>query len=344
MAALKGHNLCSDEIRLTQSIMTCNVRLVGHGVVLTVFLLLAAGSALAQGGSISGRIALASGERYNEATRVTLQNARGVKGTIFTDSQGQFSFRGLTPGVYDVVVDADPSRFEMTTATVEVFPNSPALLRITLKEKKAAGPRNGANSVSTDELDAAIPGKARKEFERASNASDEGRTEEAILHLRNAIEIYPAYLMARNDLGAQLLAEGKLAEAEEELRRAIKLGPKAFNPKLNLGIVLVQQHAFSEAAEVLREAITLNSAAPSARLYNGLALEGLSDFDAAAKELEASHELGGIPYALSLYHLGHIYLNKGDRKRAVETFKLYLTEAPLASNAGEVKALLATIQ
>jgi Flp pilus assembly protein TadD len=323
--------------------MTDNVRYVRRGVVLTMFLLLAATAALAQGGSIQGRIALASGERLNEATRVTLQTSRGVKATVFTDNQGQFMFRGLNPGIYDVVAEADPNRFEVTSVTVEVFPNAPALLRIILKEKKVSGSRKG-DSVSISELDVAIPAKAKKEFERASDAGNAGKTEEAIAHLRKAIEIYPSYLMARNDLGTQLLAEGKLAEAEDQLREAMKIGPKAFNPKLNLGIVLVQQQKFAEATTVLREAIVLNSAAPSARLYNGMALEGMNEFDEAEKELKASHDLGGVPYAVALYRLGHIYLNKGDRKKAVVAFERYLSEAPRAANAGEVKALLITLR
>lgn len=320
--------------------MTCNVR---RGLVLTVFLLLTASSALAQGGSIVGRIVLPGGELLNEATRISLQNSRGVKAVVFTDNQGQFSFRSLNPGIYEVVVDADPNRFDYTSVTAEVYPNSPTLIRITLKAKKGSETRKAANSVSATELDAAIPAKARKEFEQASEASSQGKIEEAITHLKKAIEIYPSYLMARNDLGTQLLAEGKLAEAEEELRAAIKIDSKAFNPKLNLGIVLVQQQRFSEAGEVLREAIALNSAAPAARLYNGLALEGLNDFEGAEKELSAAHDLGGAPYALALYQLGHIYLNKGDRKSAVGAFKQYLSEAPNAANAGEVKALLVAI-
>ena len=315
-----------------------------NGAVLTIFLLLAAGSAAAQGGSIQGRVALSSGGVLNEQARVSLQNARGVKATVFTDNQGQFSFRGLNPGSYDVVVEADPNRFDVTSAPVEVFPNSPALIRIILKEKKGTESKNAANAVSTSELDAAIPPKAKKEFEHASDASSEGKTDVAIAHLRKAIELYPNYLMARNDLGTQLLAQGKLAEAEEELQKAIKIDPKAFNPKLNLGIVLVQQHKFSEAVVALRDAIALNSAAPAARLYNGIALEGLSDFEAAEKELKTAHDLGGSPYAIALYHLGHIYLNRGDRKQAIATFELYLSESPKAANAGEVKALLGTIR
>jgi tetratricopeptide (TPR) repeat protein len=200
-----------------------------------------------------------------------------------------------------------------------------------------------AGSVSATELDPAIPAKAKKEFERASDAGNAGKTEEAITHLRKAIELYPAYLMARNDLGTHLLAQGKLDEAADEFQRAIKIDPKAFNPKLNFVIVLVQQHKFSEAVVFLREAIGLDSAAPSAHLYYGLALEGMNDLE-AEKELTTAHDLGGRPYALALYHLGHIYLDRGDRKKAVETFSLYLSEAPRANNAGEVKALLATIR
>lgn len=324
--------------------MSLNFQHVSCGVVLAAALLLATGSVAAQGGSIQGRIALPSGGVLNEATRISLQNSRGVKATVFTDNQGQFSFRSLTPGTYEVVVEADPSRFEVTTVTVEVFPNSPSLLRIILKEKKGNASTSSPNSVSTTELDPAIPAKARKEFARASDAGNEGKTEEAITHLRKAIELYPAYLMARNDLGTQLLAQGKLAEAAEELQQAIKIDPKAFNPKLNLGIVLVQQHNFSEAAAVLREALTLNSAAPSAHLYDGLAQEGLNDLDAAEKELKAAHDLGGTPYALALYHLGHVYLNKGDREKAVDSFEHYLSEAPKAKNGAEVRALLATIR
>ena len=103
------------------------------------------------------------------------------------------------------------------------------------------------------------------------------------------------------------------------------------------GIVLVQLQKFSEAATVLRDAIALNSAAPAAHLYYGITLAGLHDFEAAEKELKTSHDLGGSPYALALYHLGHVYLNRGDRKRAVGAFQAYLVEAQ--SSTGEVNLL-----
>jgi TolA-binding protein len=296
-------------------------------------------------GSISGRVLFPNGSWVNESVRISLETSRGVRSSVYTDNQGQFIFRGLAPGIYQVVVDTGNSQFEVSSARIEVFPGSPALLNIILKEKKSSKQSMSSGSiVSATELDEAVPSKARKEFERASNASKEGNTDEAIAHLRKAIELYPAYLMARNDLGAQLLDQGKLAEAEEELRKAIALDAKAFNPYLNLGIVLVQQQHFSEAAEILKKAIALEASSPPARLYLGQALAALNDLPGAEKELKAAHDLGGPVYAVALFRLGEVYLSMGDRQRALKTFQRYLSEAPDAPNAPEAKRLIGTLK
>jgi Flp pilus assembly protein TadD len=315
-----------------------------HGLAMTGLVLVWAVSACAQGGTLRGRLLLPGGYPLNEATRISLETARGVKATIYTDGQGQFSFPGLTPGNYQVIIEGDRIRYETTTANVEVFPNAPTLLNINLREKKGSKAKNAENSVSVAELDAAVPPKARKEFERASTAAAEGKPVQAIAHLREAIAIYPRYLMARNDLGAQLLGQGKLAEAEEELRRALEIDPKAFNPHLNLGIVLVQQKSFSEAVAILKVAVSLNASSPAARLYNGLALEGIKDLEEAERELKSAYDLGGPAYVTAHFHLGQIYMRRGDRQKAVAAFKSYLQEAPEGPDARQARTLLAKLK
>ncbi|MDQ2922593.1 MAG: carboxypeptidase regulatory-like domain-containing protein, partial [Acidobacteriota bacterium] len=143
-------------------------------------------------GSISGRVLFPNGNFVNQNVRISLETIRGIRSSVFTDNQGQFVFRGLTPGSYQLVADADATQFEVTTARVEVFPGAPSLLTIVLKEKRPSGEsRKGGNTISAIELAASIPGKARKEFERASSASKDGKKDEAIAHLRKAIELYP---------------------------------------------------------------------------------------------------------------------------------------------------------
>ncbi len=325
--------------------MNKTLRCLRYLMATTAFVLVCAASLAAQGGSLRGELVLPSGRALNENTRISLQTSRGVKAIVFTDNQGRFQFLGLTPGQYQLVIEGDKIRFETTSVNVEVFPGAPSLLNVVLKERKSSTEsKGGGNSVSASELDPAIPAKAKKEFERATAASNEGKPEEAIEHLRQAIAIYPRYLMAHNDLGAQLLGEGKLDEAATELRRALEIDPKAFNPHLNLGIVLVQQQNFSEAATILQVAVSLNSGAPAARLYNGMALQGLDQLEPAKREFEAAHELGGTTFAVAFFHLGQIFMSNGERQKAVAAFERYLHEDPHGINVPEAKSILATLR
>jgi Flp pilus assembly protein TadD len=250
----------------------------------------------------------------------------------------------LSAGNYQIIVEADPTRYEVTTANVEVYPGGPSVLSIPLKEKRTESKSKTSPSVSGTELDPDIPHKARKEFERATDASGKGKTDEAIAHLRKALEIYPRYLMARNDLGVALLSQGKLDDAAEELSQAVALEPKAFNPQLNLGIVLVQQHKFGAAVDTLRKAVALESNAPAARLYLGIALEGTGELVEAQRELTVAHDLGGPKFALALFHLGHVYMTKGEHAEARKMFEAYLQESPTAFNSAEVKRLIRVLQ
>ena len=317
---------------------------VRAGFVLAAILFLLPAAASAQGGSISGSVLLPSGAALNERARVILQTDRGIKSNVFTDNRGRFQFNGLTPNVYDVIIEADGDRFEIAKVTIEVFPGSPALVNVNLKEKKTSGVTKAGTVISTGELDTAIPAPAKKEFERASEAGKAGRTDEAIAHLRKAVALYPEYVMAHNDLGAQLLSQAKLDEAAEEFRRAIQLDPKAFNPRLNLGIVLVQQLRFSEAVDMLKTALALDPNAPAARLYYGLALKGSNVPDQAVRELKLAHTLGGPAYALALFHLGQVYMNEGERDLARRALQTFMREAPNDPNAPRAKKLLEVLR
>lgn len=293
-------------------------------------------------GSIRGKVVQPNGNPIDVAVLVRLENIRGVKSTAFTDNTGHFDFIALLPGIYYVVVDGDPNQ-DGDTATVEVFPNAPSLVTLMVR-LRSAKPAKKATTVSAGLLSQRIPSAAQKEFDRASNASKDGKTDLAITHYRKAIDIYPNFLMARNDLGAQLMTIGKLDEAAEELRAAIAIDPKAFNPRLNLGMVLVKQHNFEEGATELRQALSLDSTSPSAHFYLALALKGMEDWLGAEKEFKTAYNIGGAKYALALFHLGELYFGRGERQAALKAFQLYLSESPDATNAGHVRQMIAMLK
>ena len=297
-------------------------------------------------GSIRGRVLLPGGDFVNSNVKVTLQTSRGTVAVIYSDTQGQFEFDELRPGNYQVEVDPTDQQFELSTESVQVYKGMPSVVSLTLKEKKASErkPNAAAKTVSALELGREIPSSARKEFDKASKASREGKTDEAVFHLRRAIILYPNFVMAHNDLGAQLLEQGKLDEAAEELRTATTLDGNSFNPALNLGIVLVQQHKFSEAAETLEKALSIEPGSPAARLYSGIALMALGKFEASEKDLKTAYELGGAPFAVANFHLGQLYWNKGNKALALKSFQFYLADVPNAANADQVRKMIAMLQ
>ncbi|MFL6229813.1 MAG: tetratricopeptide repeat protein [Pyrinomonadaceae bacterium] len=296
-------------------------------------------------GTIRGGVLLPNGAPLNQAVKIKLRKPQGTEVVIYTNFMGQFEFKDIATGNYELDAEADWQKYLVSTQSVQVMKDLTTVITFTLKEKPAKGEvPNSRSVVSVGELDKNIPKEARKEFERASKAAADNKSEEAIAHLQKALALYPDFMMAHNDLGAQLLDAGRFDEAAVELRAAVKLDPKAFNPRLNLGVVLLKQRQFAEAAQVIDQALALDSQSPAAHLYAGMAHLMLKDLDRAEKELLTAHETGGAQFALSLFHLGQLYLGKGDRPHALQSFEAYLQEAPEAANAEQVRKLIATLR
>jgi tetratricopeptide (TPR) repeat protein len=293
-------------------------------------------------GSIRGRVVLPGDRFAPENLKVSLLSVRGVQAVVFTDARGGFDFTDLPPGNYEVQVETSGAEYQVVNQNVQVFRGMPAVITVAIAEKTTATAAR-AGTVSVAELGADIPKAARREFEAGNKAVENKKTQEAIVHFRQAVAIYPTFVMAHNNLGAQLLAQGKLDEAAEELRKAVELDQKAFNPKLNLGIVLVEQERFFEATLILDQAIALNPDSPAAQLYVGVARLKLENLDEAEKHLKAAYTLGGSSYSMALFHLGELYMNKGDREAALKSFQAYLRESPSASNAAIAQKLIATL-
>ena len=297
-------------------------------------------------GTIRGTVLMPDGAPVSEAVKVTLKAIRGDVSMVYTDLQGRFEFGNITPAQYTIEVDADRERrFEITRESVQVNRGSgPTMVTLYLKEKPGEARAGAQKTISVGMLDQKVPSAAKREFQKASHFADEGNAIEAIAALKRAIAIYPDYLAAHNDLGAQLLERGELDEAANELRAAIKIDPKAFNPELNLGIVLIQQNKFSEALTALDKALSIEPSGPAAHLYAGIASVKLNDTARGEKELNAAYDLGGNTYAVALLHLGKLYMKRGEREMALKSFESYLRESPNAADAAQVEKLIGMLR
>ena len=296
-------------------------------------------------GSIRGNVMAPDGSPITGAVKVTLKVMRGDQMIAYTDQQGRFEFTNLAQGEYTVEADSDRDRrYDSGTERVLVRRGAASMVTIYLKAKIGEKQPRGDKSISVAMLNQKVPKAALKEFENASRLSAEGNATESIAALRRAIAIYPDYLMAHNDLGAQLLEQGKLDEAAAELKAAIKIDPKASNPQINLGVVLERQNNFAESIATLDRALSLDPNSPVAHLYAGMASVKLNDTTRGEKELRAAYDLGGTDYAVALLHLGQLYVKKGERELAIQAFESYLRESPNAANAAQIEKLIGTLR
>jgi len=292
--------------------------------------------------SIRGKIYMPSGNPPAERLRVKLEMiGRGTVQEIFSDSIGSFEFRDLPGGNYTIVVPSDGRDFETTSEMVEVYGRIPRSFNanIFLRAKEIQpNVRPAGNSVSVGELKQNIPKQAKKAYEKGLKSSEKGKIEEAIAHYKQAIELFPEYFQALNDLGAAYLKLNEFKKAVTTLRQAIEVNQHIAFPYVNLGIALVHQKQYLEAIEPLTEATRIDGSLPLPHFFLGIALYETFAPLRAEQELRKAYTLGGKGMALAQVYLANIYIRERQYPKAIEALETYLRDKPDAKNAGEIRA------
>jgi tetratricopeptide (TPR) repeat protein len=286
---------------------------------------------------IEGRVSLPSGFAAERNIKITLRNSQVVLFTRYTSKHGEFRFDNLSEGMY--FVRAEIEEFEPAEQKIALGRGITWEVNLQLSERKFAYAYESSRVVSVAELRQAVPGAARKEYERGLKSVMKGDVPSAALSFERAVSMYPEYLAARNDLGAQFLKLKRLDEAERCFQTVIANDPKNFNAKFNLGLVRIERKVYVDAISQLNQAIVIDSSRAVARLWLGVAHLERGDLEAAEKELTKSLVMGGRECIAAHYHLARIYLSRGDRSEALRAVRAYLDEAPKGEYVTEAREL-----
>jgi Flp pilus assembly protein TadD len=137
---------------------------------------------------------------------------------------------------------------------------------------------------------------------QAGVASSHGRLDEAVAHLRRAVELVPTHDSAHFELGAALWQSGDIEGGLAECRIAAALKPEWELPQVEIGIILINDERYEEARAHLED-VYAAAKAPSTHLCFNLATarwrcaafgEGL----ALLEEVLADEGYASYPYAL----------------------------------------------
>jgi tetratricopeptide (TPR) repeat protein len=190
------------------------------------------------------------------------------------------------------------------------------------------------------------PKDARKAYDKAREALRKGKPADAQKELEKAVSAYPQFAAAWYELGLIHEKGNDPGEARKYYAQAMATDAKLVTPYLHLTQLAVRERKWQEAADTSDRAIKLDPVDfPDAYLFNAVANYNLKRFDAAeasarqAQKLDTAHRWPKADHVL-----GAILYAKKDFTGAAEQLRNYLTFAPDATDAGEVKAQLAEIE
>jgi tetratricopeptide (TPR) repeat protein len=159
-----------------------------------------------------------------------------------------------------------------------------------------------------------------------------GKTAEAIVQYRNAIQQDPRFGEARLKLAEAYMKNGDLARSYAEYIRAADLMPDDPKVQVQAGFLLLLNKRFEDAKSRAQKALAKDPRNLQAALLLGNAMAGLKDFEGAIKELEDAVQLD--PSGASAYtNLGMVHLQQGSKPEAEAAFRRAVEIAPNAASA-----------
>ena len=293
---------------------------------------------------ITGFLRYADGSPANEIV-VRLQLLTGGYVTdVRTDRLGKFRFAGLGRVQYQIVIHHPGFvEVEREVSLVMVAAENLQLRLVPNRTEVGNKPPPASSNVV---LDASVPPAARKEFEKAGEilaTQKKDRIEEAVVCLRKALKIYPAFLEAQLRLGAAYMDLQQWDSAEEALKRTLEINPKTVNAYLALGEVYARQKKYSAAAKALSDGLVIEDRSWLGHFALARVYYASGDLSRAARQVGLAIQLNkSFPDAHFL--AASILLKVDNRRDALEQFQEYLRLAPKGEFAPQARRAVQKLQ
>jgi Tfp pilus assembly protein PilF len=321
---------------------------------LALALVLLPATVCAQGNMVRGKVRSTNGTSLNNAIVELRQSGGGMIDQTVTRNDGNYAFSNLRPAEYEVVVllaGYEPTlqiaRFnygermgfwEIVTVDVVLRPKPEAVL----------GPP-GINFVQD------VPKPARAAYDKAMVKLREGKSDEGVLLLQEAIGIFNEYFDANFSLGRELFRIGKDAEALEALERARQINDREAAVYHTFGLVMLKQQKFAVAEYAFREATRLAAGNAMSHFYRGMALIEVAvrssderqraiDLKEAEKELGRALDLSDKRLAAAYLQLARIHERRGDKEAAARDLEIYLKAEPEAKNGAAIREAITKLR
>lgn len=311
-------------------------------------------AAFAQSNTLRGKVRSTNGITVNNAIVELRVGGGAMISQTVTRNDGDFAFGGLATGEYEVAVTiagyepaVQMARFNQSG---RMDFSEVVTMEILIRPKKENALSAPGVSFAQD-----VPKAARLAYEKAASRMREGKPEEAVAALREAIANFGDYFDAHFALGKEFFREGKDDEALQALERARQINDRQDAVYHLFGLIMLKQGKFAVAEYAFREATRLNGNSAASHFYHAQTLIELAvrssderqrntDLDAADKELDRAWESSEKRLTAVYLQRARIHEKLGRKEAAAADLENYLKAEPEAKNGATIRAAVARLR
>ena len=264
-----------------------------------------------------------------------------------TDGSGRYEFSGLVDGRYTVRVLPFRYDLEDQSQQVEIFTQTIAgrgagnqflIQDFYLQAKKGSLRDSEVGVIFAQE----IPKEAQVLYEQAVKDIAKKHNNEAILALRQSLEIFPKYYLALYELGKELFIKENYEESAPLFLKAVEVNPKSAYSFYYLGNSLYKLNYTKAAIKSLTQAYILAPSSAQVLYMLGKVERSEGDFVNAEKHLVEAKKSSKVVIPDIQWELALLYGNNLKRyKEAADELESYMKSSNLTGeNAKTTKKLI----
>ncbi len=304
-------------------------RVIRHLVLASLALaIIAASSAVAQVGSVRGKVVDANGQGVRDAM-VYIERV-GVRGNykVKTNKKGNYFHAGLPLGQYAVRLEIDGKQvYSINGYQVKMGETKPLDFDLGQIQQESQAASSGAGP--TKEQLAAMSEDQRKQYEKALKARQQQISKNKQLN-----EAFNAGMEAKRLEDYQVAVQHFKQALEIDAEQDVIWGnmAEALSGLTDTKTGAERDTVGEEAIAAYRQALTLK---PDAAYHNnlGLLLIRLKRFEEGTKELETAAELSPENAGQYYFNLGAVMVNSNNTQGAIDAFTKATEVAPDYANA-----------
>jgi Flp pilus assembly protein TadD len=283
---------------------------------------------------LSGSVSTLDGRPLQEA-RVELHDlTTGAEmGHTFSHANGSFELYNIPKGSYEVVA---------TKGVVESRERVDLAMGDTSVNLRMSNPVNevGTDGATVSVSQYKVPPKARKEYEKAQKAFNDGKMDEAGAHANKALDIYQYFAEALTLRGILEVNANNSQQGQADLQKSIELDPNYGLAYFALGAALNREEKFDEAIRTLERGIAVKPDGWQGHFELSKSTLAKGDFKTALKYATTAEKLANDAYAPIHVVKAHALLGLKQYQPAVAELERYLDREPQGAIAASARQTL----